>query len=388
MFMKVLFVTDNYYLEELDGVYYHRYIDEHIKAYSSLGEIKLLLPVRHEISINRIVDLSQVSVREIDKENTIYKRFINRSVNKAIIEEEVRNSDIVIGFVPSSVCDIAQSYAQKYGKKFMSVVIASAWDILWYHSLTGKIMAPISHFCTSRTIRKSDYVVYVTDEYLQRKYPTNGTAIGISDVIVPEPTDSMIADRISRFRNKADRRKLSVATIGAVDVKYKAQDDVIKAISLLRSKGYDIEYTLIGGGEQGRLKKVAVSCGVPLEKIHFLGAVPHEEIYQLLDNFDIYIQPSRTEGLPRSVVEAMSRGLVAICSDVGGMPELVDSKCIYKAGNVRELAEKIMYLTDSEDIFVEISKQNFKRASDFQEEVLSNKRSRFLDMIKKEHYGL
>ena len=217
--MRVLMITDNYYLEEVNGVYYHRYIDEHIKAYSLLGDIKLLLPIRHEISVNRPIDLSQVSVRAIDKENTIYKRFINRRSNKAIIEEEVKNSDIVIGFVPSSVCDIAQSYAQKYNKKFLSVVIASAWDILWYHSLSGKFMAPISHFCTSRIIRRSDYVIYVTDEYLQKKYPTNGIAIGISDVIVPQASESFWAERISKMRNKTDRKKLSIATIGAVDVR-------------------------------------------------------------------------------------------------------------------------------------------------------------------------
>ena len=66
--MRVLMITDNYYLEEVNGVYYHRYIDEHIKAYSLLGDIKLLLPIRHEISVNRPIDLSQVSVRAIDKE--------------------------------------------------------------------------------------------------------------------------------------------------------------------------------------------------------------------------------------------------------------------------------------------------------------------------------
>lgn len=379
--MRVLMITDNYYLEEVNGVYYHRYIDEHIKAYSLLGDIKLLLPIRHEISVNRPVDLSQVSVRAIDKENTIYKRFINRRSNKAIIEEEVKNSDIVIGFVPSSVCDIAQSYAQKYNKKFLSVVIASAWDILWYHSIFGKLMAPISHFCTSRTIRKSDYVIYVTDQYLQKKYPTNGSSIGISDVIVPQPTYSFLIERISKIQNKTDRKKLSIATIGAVDVKYKAQDDVIKAMSILKSDGYDVEYTLIGGGSPERLKQVALDYGLELEKLHFLGTIPHEEIYELLDNFDLYIQPSRTEGLPRSVVEAMSRGLLCICSNVGGMPELVDAKCIYKPGNFRELAEVVEKLIESDEEVVQIIKDNFQKASQFQEEILVNRRSRFLNEI-------
>jgi glycosyltransferase involved in cell wall biosynthesis len=216
---------------------------------------------------------------------------------------------------------------------------------------------------------------------LQKKYPTNGSSIGISDVIVPQPTDSFLIERISKIQNKTDRKKLSIATIGAVDVRYKAQDDVIKAMSILKSDGYDVEYTLIGGGSPERLKQVALDYGLELEKLHFLGTIPHEEIYELLDNFDLYIQPSRTEGLPRSVVEAMSRGLLCICSNVGGMPELVDAKCIYKPGDFRELAEVVEKLIESDEEVVQIIKDNFQKASQFQEEILVNRRSRFLNEI-------
>ena len=380
--MQVLMITDNYCLEEVDGIYYHRCIDEHINAYSSLGNITLALPVLHKISYNRIVDLSSVKVRSIDKENTLYKRFINRKPNRAIIEEEVRKSDVVIGFVPSSVCDIALEYARKHNKKFISVVISSAWDILWHHSLMGKLLAPISHISTSHTIKHSDYAIYVTEEYLQRKYPTNGVGIGISDVVVPEPDQSILTKRLTKVSEIQNHKRLLIATIGAVDVKYKAQEDVIKAISHLTLEGYDIDYTLIGGGSDSILKSVAQDCGVNLDKIHFMGAVPHERIYEILDKFDLYIQPSRTEGLPRSVVEAMSRGLAVICSNVGGMPELVESECIYPKGNVLQLVERIKELTSSKERMIATSICNFNKAKNFQKDVLDRKRVEFLNRIK------
>ena len=380
--MKVLMVTDNYCLEEVDGVYYHRCIDEHIAAYRSLGDIRLLMPVLHDISYNRVVDLSSVGVRAIDKENTISKRFINRKNNKAIFDEEIRNADIVIGFVPSSVCDLALRYAKKYHKIFISVVISSAWDILWHHSLSGKILAPISHVATSRTIRNSDYVIYVTDKYLQRKYPTNGVAIGISDVVVPETDHAVLDNRKTRIDACFGTRKVHLATIGAVDVKYKAQDDVIKAMAILASEGYDVDYTLIGGGSPARLRKCAEEKGVSLDKIHFMGAVPHEQIYELLDEFDLYIQPSRTEGMPRSVVEAMSRGLIVICSNVGGMPEFVDNKCVYRSGNITELTDTIRFMLDSKQRMLDTSISNFNQAKCFRRDYLDRKRSEFLTQVK------
>ena len=59
-------------------------------------------------------------------------------------------------------------------------------------------------------------------------------------------------------------------------------------------------------------------------RVKFLGQVPHKEVLKWLDNIDIYIHPSYTEGLCRSIIEAMSRACPIICSDVGGNYELVD----------------------------------------------------------------
>ena len=156
-------ITDNYCLEQVDGVYYHRILDEHIEAYKTLGTIRLCVPVFNKVSIRRPVDLTGVGVRKINKENTIRTRFLDRRENKRIISEEVRNADIVVGFVPSPVCDLAQKYAAKYKKKFVSVVIASAWDILWHHSNKGKVMAVFSHFGTRRTIWNSDYAITASE---------------------------------------------------------------------------------------------------------------------------------------------------------------------------------------------------------------------------------
>lgn len=379
--MRVLLITDNYCLEEVDGIYYHRYIDYHIDAYSPLGEIRLLVPVRHSISCDRVVDLTEVTVRAIDKENSFNKRFLDRSNNKRILDEEIRNSDLVIGFVPSSVCDLAQRYAHKYGKTFISVVIASAWDVLWYHSIKGKMLAPVSHISTSRTIRNSDYAIYVTEEYLQNKYPTKGVSIGISDAVLPEMDDTVLASRISYISSKESFKKLKLLTIGAVDVKYKAQDDVLKAIAVLRKEGFDIEYTLVGGGSPTYLKSVAGRLNIEDSKLHFVGTVPHEDINSIIDKHDIYIQPSRTEGLPRSVVEAMSRGLPVICSEVGGMPEIVGVESLFKKGNYLKLAECIKYVSMSREKHINISQRNFERAKMFQKTLLEKKRILFLKNI-------
>ena len=57
-----------------------------------------------------------------------------------------------------------------------------------------------------------------------------------------------------------------------------------------------------------------------------------------MDQVDIYIQPSLTEGLPRGLLEAMSRGCPAIASRVGGIPELLGNSCLHRPGDAEGLA--------------------------------------------------
>ena len=378
--MKVLMITDNYCLEKVDGVYYHRILDEHIEAYKSLGTITLCVPVLERISINRPIDMTGVEIREINKENTVRTRFINRGENRRIIAEEVKKADIVVGFVPSSVCDTAQKYAEKYGKKFISVVISSAWDILWHHSLKGKVMAFFSHFGTRRTICRSDYAIYVTQRYLQSKYPTKGQATAVSDAVIRNYDEENLKRRISSIKAKSELKQLNLMSIGAVDVRYKGHEEVIKAMPQLLNEGYDINYYLVGAGSDEYLKTVARQNGVET-RVHFTGGLPHERIFSLFDTMDIYIQPSRTEGLPRAVVEAMSCAVPVICSNIGGMPELVDEDCIFTSGDVDGLAERIMNLASSRENLLKHAEKNFMRASCFTKENLAAKREDFLKNV-------
>lgn len=379
--MKVLLITDNYILENQNGAYYHRCIDQHIETYKSLGDIRLCLPIANTVSINRPVDLTNVGIRRINKENNFYQRFIDRSYNKRVIEEEVVAADIIVGFVPSSVCDLALKYAHRHDKIFVSVVIASAWDILWHHSFKGKLQAPISHYNTKRTIKHSDYVVYVTERYLQSKYPTNGHGIGVSDVVLEDYDKGAVEYKVNFFDKKEDLNHVSIMSIGAIDVRYKGHADVIKALSILTNEGYDIHYWLIGGGSDRHILKLARQLGVETN-VHIMGALPHEDIFKTFDTIDIYIQPSHTEGLPRAVIEAMSRAVPVICTNVGGMPELISERCIYPAGDIQQLAERIRLLSSSKEMMKEEAMKNHEKSAAFQRHVLKQKRDDFLKSIK------
>ena len=173
------------------------------------------------------------------------------------------------------------------------------------------------------------------------------------------------------------KRKIVIGTAAFLDVKWKGQVNVFKAISLLKNKGYtNIEYQLIGSGNGNYLRKMAKKYNVK-ENVNILGALKHEEVFNWLRNIDIYVQPSYQEGLCRAVVEAMSVGCPIICSNVGGNYELINSKFIYNKRNYKQLAKKIITLINSKSILEEEGINNYNFSKKYLSSILNKKRDNF-----------
>lgn len=86
----------------------------------------------------------------------------------------------------------------------------------------------------------------------------------------------------------------------------------------------ELELRFIGdGGYRSTLTKMASDQGIA-DRVKFLGwLAAGPAVRAELDRADLFVLPSRTEGLPRALVEAMARGLPCIGSTAGGIPELL-----------------------------------------------------------------
>ncbi len=123
-----------------------------------------------------------------------------------------------------------------------------------------------------------------------------------------------------------------------------------------------------------------------IDQIEFLGAMPHGKVINWLDNIDIYIQPSLTEGLPRALIEAMSRGVLAIGSDAGGIPELLDDKYIVRniSKNIDDISG-ILELIDKNTMRIQ-AKRNFEESKKYDRERIEKNRKDFFEKFRK-HVG-
>jgi glycosyltransferase involved in cell wall biosynthesis len=112
--------------------------------------------------------------------------------------------------------------------------------------------------------------------------------------------------------------KFIVGHVGALDNDQKAQDTIIEAARQLASSHPDVHFMLVGGGEDEKmLRKLAAG----LDNLTFTGFV--DNVGDYLGASDIFILPSRREGIGSILLDAMEYSLPVVVTPVGGVPRIV-----------------------------------------------------------------
>lgn len=122
----------------------------------------------------------------------------------------------------------------------------------------------------------------------------------------------------------ADRRTLRIATCSRT-IPLKRLDRLVDALCLITDR--PIHWIHIGGGEQqAQLERYAAEKLPPNVTAEFTGTVPNTRIYEIYgsQSVHVFVNISRTEGVPVAIMEAMSFDIPVIATAVGGTPELID----------------------------------------------------------------
>lgn len=181
---------------------------------------------------------------------------------------------------------------------------------------------------------------------------------------------------------KLSRPLTKICYFGRIS-RIKQIEDISKALSLKINSNWVAEIT--GPAESDYLQELE-------EMIYKKGLVDKEFIYSKnydlkeqikgLDKSQVFVFPSKSEGMPQSLVEAMARGKIVVCSDNQGNKELVKDRYngfIFKKGDPKDLAKVLDKLSSlSQDAINNIQKQARRRSEIFKVESV---KSRLINLL-------
>jgi len=124
----------------------------------------------------------------------------------------------------------------------------------------------------------------------------------------------------------------------------KGLDILLKAVAFLKDRLAPRQVVVVGAGpEETRLREQARRLGID-DRIEWAGNLDQDGVRARLEQADVFVLPSRWEGLSNAGIEAMERGLVPILSDCGGLDAYVSSEMgwVVPRGDAEALARVMM----------------------------------------------
>jgi glycosyltransferase involved in cell wall biosynthesis len=402
--MKVLIATECRYFREADGVFYAQGAVNHrfLKRYSEVFE-EVVLVARFSNNSSKFdarervyADGDKISLVPLPDYSGLWEYLRESFKVRARIRDAVRSADAAILRVPGQIGTLAWKELRKESRPFCLEVVGDPWDVFSpasFRSFARPLMRRISVYNLRAQCKEALGVAYVTKSALQLHYPAGGWTTHYSSVYLPSEafiTAQQLRERMVRVENftKNRFRPWRLVFVGGMNQLYKAPHVILKAAAISIKKGMDLEVIMIGDGRyRSQLEKQAHQLGVA-ESVHFLGRLPAgAPVREQLDNAELFVLPSRTEGLPRAMIEAMARGLPCIGSAVGGIPELLEKNDMVPPGDITALADKICEILVDTKRMIRMSAQNQVKAKEYCEGVLRGRRIAFYEHLKKETEG-
>jgi len=375
----------------------YRFWGQYLKAFDEVVVLARVRQTRDEHPSTAQADGPRVTFCDLPDFWGPWEYFRSVAGLRRRVREAVEQADTSILRVPGIIGQLAWKAIRSLGRPYALDVVADPWDMFSPGAAPSPVRAVVRLNWSNRLIemcRAAPAISYVTQDALQRRYPPGPKSwtASFSDVDLQDglADPGQIEARLERLRQCASNhggggRRFRIGFVGALAQMYKAPDVLLRAAARCLGQGLDLELALAGDGKfRAGLEELARRLGIA-ERVHFLGVVPPgEPVRQFLDEVDLFVLPSRQEGLPRAMVEAMARGCPCIGSAVGGIPELLPRESLVAAGDDATLANKVTQALNDPDWMERMALRNWEAAKAYQPEVLEERRTAFYQGVREQ----
>lgn len=305
-----------------------------------------------------------------------------KSVGKAV-RAAIKPSHAVILRVGSQLAATVEPTLRSTGHPYGLEVVGDPYEV-FAPGVIRHPLRPVLRWWFSRQLKRqcahASAVAYVTEYALQRRYPTRAEVFSTFYSSVDLPAHAFVP-HAHVYHEQLNPLRLTF--MGSLEQLYKAPDTLIAAINILLKQGFRVQLSLVGDGRFRRFLEAQVQKLGIAENVVFYGQLPPDDTLRAqLDQTDIFVLPSRAEGLPRAMIEAMARGLPCIGSTVGGMPELLPPEDMVAPSDEDALAAKLLEVHQDPGRMTRMSKRNLEKAKEYHEDILRERRMAFYRFVR------
>lgn len=143
---------------------------------------------------------------------------------------------------------------------------------------------------------------------------------------------------------------------------------LLGAMSIIHRELPEAKLILVGDGEERELlESLTDSLGIR-ECVEFAGRVPHERVQDYMNQAEVFVLSSLSEGFPVTILEAMACGLPVVATRVGGVPDIIEDGAngyLIDTENPEQIAEALLRVLQDEELQKIMSNNNRKSAEKY-----------------------
>lgn len=182
-------------------------------------------------------------------------------------------------------------------------------------------------------------------------------------------SSSLTKDELATCRK--ERRSINSAGARLITVcrqeRFKGTDVLIKSLSILLQDFPGLTLDVVGdGGALAELKRLATGLGLN-DSVRFHGQLSHDRVIELLKNADLFCYPTRSDGFPKAVLEALACGLPVVTTPVSVLPQLIGngSGLVIEKASPEDLARAVSECLSDSQRYSEMSTHAVKTAENY-----------------------
>ena len=255
-----------------------------------------------------------------------------------------------------SQCPIVGGYTASLASRFFNIPLMVELHGEEYFRFLKKrtFLYKIFSSIMMKTIAQAKKIRSLNEEMTQKLYAED---IVENVVIIPNRVNLEIFNKTKM--DYAVHHPLKLISVG----RFVPEKDYLNLIKNLHHSNMDFHLTLIGGGKLKDIYMKYIHKYELQKKVKLIDWIEQKDMIDLLVESDIYIQSSMSEGMPRTIVEAMALKLPIISTEVGSIKGVLKDRhnaILIKENSQKQIKDTIDLLVGDEALRMKIADQAFK----------------------------